>query len=208
MAGVDGGGLSDAGRGQAVIRAGVARWVAHPVTGTACRLVLGGLFLYTGAVKLGHPAELARLINGYRILHPELANLAGIALPWVELLSGALLVLGIVPASAAMVAAGLLVVFMGAGFLALVRGLSIACGCFFPFLGGDRLSWALFPRDGALLVLALQVMWCGGETASTQRRGGRKGAQRTAALGLGTEVPRQRPETAASGGEKAEREQG
>ncbi len=53
---------------------------------------------------------------------------------------------------------GLLVTFMGAGFLALVRGLNISCGCFFPFMGGEHLNWSLFLRDGLLLLLALQVL--------------------------------------------------
>jgi len=142
-----------------VTRARLEAWLSHPAVGAACRLLLGGLFIYTGATKLTHPAEVARFVNGYRILHPELANFAGIALPWVEVVAGGLLALGIAPQSAALVLGGLLVTFMGAGFLALVRGLDIACGCFFPFLGGDRLNWMLLPRDGVLLLLALQVMW-------------------------------------------------
>jgi putative oxidoreductase len=135
-----------------------ARLLRHPVTGAVCRLVLGGIFIYTAVPKLLHPDEFARLINGYRVLHPDLVNLAGITMPWVELIAGALLVLGIVPQSAALVLGVLLVGFMGAGFAALARGLEISCGCFFPFMGGDRLGWDLFPRDLALLLLAVQVM--------------------------------------------------
>jgi putative oxidoreductase len=140
------------------VTSAAGRWLSHPAVGAACRLALGGVFMYAAFGKLTHPAEMARLINGYRLLHPDLANLAGIVLPWVELVAGALLALGVVPQSAALVLAGLLALFMGAGFLALVRGLEISCGCFFPFLGGERLSWTLFPRDGVLLLLALQVL--------------------------------------------------
>jgi len=148
----------------------LGEWLSHPVTGAACRLLLGSIFLAAAIPKLLHPAEFARLINGYRVLHPDLVNLAGITLPWVELAAGAFLLVGVLPQSAAMLAAGLLVAFLGGGFLALVRGLRIECGCFFPFLGGGRLGWDLFPRDLALLLLALQVMaW---PSSFVARRGG------------------------------------
>jgi len=107
-----------------------------------------------------HPAEFARLVYGYRILDPSLVNLVGITLPWAELIAGAFLVIGIIPQSSAAVIAGLLGVFIVGGFLALARGLSIQCGCFFPFMGEHKLTWALLVRDAILLVVALQpVMW-------------------------------------------------
>ncbi len=145
----------DEGRG-AVNRA--LRLLRHPVTGAVCRLALGTLFIYTAFPKLLHPGEFARLVNGYRVLHPDLVNLAGITIPWVELVAGALLVLGVVPQSAALTLGTLLAGFMVAGFLALARGLEISCGCFFPFMGNGRLGWDLFPRDLALLLLAVQIM--------------------------------------------------
>jgi len=129
-----------------------------PLTGAICRLLLGGIFLYAACPKLLHPAEFALLVNGYRLLHPDLVNLAGITLPWVELIAGALLVLGVLPQSAALVAGGLLVAFIGGGFLALMRGLQIECGCFFPFMGGSKLNWVLFPRDLGMLLLAARVI--------------------------------------------------
>ncbi len=55
--------------------------LSHPITGAVCRLLLGGIFLYTAVPKLTHPAEFARLVYGYRILDPSLVNLAGITLP-------------------------------------------------------------------------------------------------------------------------------
>lgn len=135
-----------------------ARLLRHPLTGAVCRLLLGGIFIYTAVPKLLDPGGFARFVNGYRVLHPDLVNLAGITIPWVELIAGALLVLGFVPQSAALVLGVLLVGFMGAGFAALARGLKISCGCFFPFMGSDHLGWDLFPRDLALLLLAAQVM--------------------------------------------------
>jgi len=140
------------------VRPRLAHWLSRPATGAACRLLLGGVFVYTAVSKLTNPAEIAPLINGYRLLHPDLVNLAAITLPWVEFVAGALLIFGIAPQSAALVVAGLLGLFMGAAFLAVVRGLEIECGCFFPFMGSERLDAAFFVRDAVLLAMALQAL--------------------------------------------------
>ncbi len=140
-------------------RRSLAGRLGHPVVGAACRLLIGGVFIYTSVPKLLRPDEFARLVAGYRILHPDLVNLVGITLPWVELVAGASLVIGILPQSSALVIAGLMALFMGAGLLALARGLEISCGCFFP-IGGDKLTWVTLLRDAVLLVFALQaVVW-------------------------------------------------
>jgi uncharacterized membrane protein YphA (DoxX/SURF4 family) len=134
-----------------------ATWLGHPATGAICRILIGGLFIYTSLPKLLRPDEFARLVAGYRILHPDMVNLVGIALPWVELMAGAFLLIGILPQSSAALIAGMLAVFMAAGVLALARGLEISCGCFLP-IGGERLTWATLLRDAALLALALQTL--------------------------------------------------
>ena len=102
--------------------------------------------------------EFARLVNGYRLLHPDLVNLAGITLPWIELVAGTFLVIGLLPRSSALVIAGLLALFMGAGLLGLVRGLDIDCGCFFPFMLEHKLGWDLLLRDAILLLFPLQIL--------------------------------------------------
>jgi len=156
------------------VRPRLAHWLSRPATGATCRLLLGGVFVYTAVSKLTNPAEIAPLINGYRLLHPDLVNLAAITLPWVEFVAGALLILGIAPQSAALVVAGLLGLFIGAAFLALVRGLEISCGCFLPFVGSERLTWVLLPRDGVLLLLAMQVLVWPSSFLSDSRRGERR----------------------------------
>ena len=138
---------------------GGAAWLGHPVVGAACRLLIGGVFIYTSLPKLLRPDEFAHLVSGYRILHPDMVNLVGITLPWIELMAGAFLVIGVLPQSSAALIAGMLALFIGAGALALARGLEIDCGCFFP-IGGDRLTWGTLIRDGLLLALALQpLVW-------------------------------------------------
>jgi putative oxidoreductase len=132
--------------------------LGHPALGACCRILIGGIFIYTAWPKLLRPDEFARLVYGYRILHPDLVNLAGITLPWIELVAGLFLVIGIIPRSSALVLAGLLGLFIVAGFLALARGLEISCGCFFPFMGDHKLDLSLLARDAILILIALQVV--------------------------------------------------
>ena len=147
--------------GPGAVSAGPAKGpLGHPVVGAICRLLIGGIFIYTSFPKLLRPDEFARLVYGYQILHPDLINLVGVTLPWVELIAGALLVIGIVPQSSAALIAGLLALFIAAGSLALARGLEISCGCFFPFMTDDRLTWVTLVRDLVMLLFALQaVVW-------------------------------------------------
>jgi len=144
--------------------------LGHPALGACCRILIGGIFIYTAWPKLLRPDEFARLVYGYRMLHPDLVNLAGITLPWIELVAGLFLVIGILPRSSALVLAGLLGLFIVAGFLALVRGLDISCGCFFPFMGDHKLDWSLLVRDAILILFALQVVvWPSGFVPSRNR---------------------------------------
>jgi len=132
--------------------------LVHPALGGICRLLIGGIFIYTAIPKLLRPDDFARLIAGYRLLDPDLVNLAGITMPWIELIAGAFLIIGIIPRSAALVTAGLLGAFMLAGALALLRGLHLSCGCFFPLMGDHTLGWDLLLRDALLLLLTLQIL--------------------------------------------------
>jgi len=126
--------------------------------GAVARLLIGGIFIYASLPKLLRPDEFARLVYGYRILHPDLVNLAGITLPWIELIAGLFLVIGLLPRASALVLGGMLCVFLAAGALAMVRGLEIGCGCFFPFMLDEEIGWGLLVRDGILLLLPLQVL--------------------------------------------------
>ncbi|MFB3879657.1 MAG: MauE/DoxX family redox-associated membrane protein [Armatimonadota bacterium] len=132
--------------------------LGHPALGGLCRLLIGGIFIYTALPKVLRPDDFARLVSGYRLLDPGLVALAGVTMPWIELIAGAFLVIGIIPRSSALVAAGLLIAFMVAGALALLRGLHISCGCFFPLFGNHTLGWDLLIRDGVLLLITLQPL--------------------------------------------------
>ena len=58
------------------------------------RIILGVLFIFAGATKIGNPAAFADDINNYRMLPYILVSLMAVVLPWIEIIAGLLLVFG------------------------------------------------------------------------------------------------------------------
>ena len=96
------------------------------------RVLLGGVLLAAGALKVGHPAELAASIASFRLLPPAVVGPLALALPYVELLLGAYLVAGLFTRATATFAALQFVCYAGAIASALLRHIPANCGCFGP----------------------------------------------------------------------------
>lgn len=128
----------------------------------AARLILGGVFLYAGFVKISEPTGFAGSIAAYRLL-PYFGNyLAAAVLPWLEALCGLLLIAGYRTRAAASLVLLLTLVFMAALVSTLVRGLDIDCGCF-SHGGGKTSARVAMGRDAILLVMALVVLGGSGQ---------------------------------------------
>lgn len=94
------------------------------------RVIVGGVFIYAGLLKAIDPAQFAKDVDNYRIL-PFVASAAVASyLPWLEIIAGAALILGICRAGATLLLGGMLLIFFGALSSAWARGLDIGCGCF------------------------------------------------------------------------------
>lgn len=122
----------------------------------AARLVLGGVFLAAGGLKIGHFDVFAAEIAGFQLLwHPLIAPLA-LLLPFVEVLVGVYLVLGLFTRFAAWVAALEMALFAAAIASAVMRGITTSCGCFGP---NDHsvTSWPEVGRDAGLALLGIAI---------------------------------------------------
>lgn len=100
------------------------------VVGLVARLVLGGALLLAGGLKIGKPTGSARAVQAYDVMPFEMAKWVGYALPYIEVILGALLVLGLFTRVSAALGAALMVVFVIGIAQAWARGLTIDCGCF------------------------------------------------------------------------------
>lgn len=128
------------------------------------RLGMAGVFIAAAVPKIQAPDLFAISILNYQMLPPWGINAMAIVLPWLELVIGLCLGLGLWRRASALVMAGLMVVFMIAYASARLRGLDIACGCF--EVGEESApasaAWVIL-RDTALLLVALVlVRWDGG----------------------------------------------
>jgi len=124
----------------------------------AARVVLGGLLLATGVLKLGHPVELAAAIAGFRLLPEPLVGPLALALPYFEMLLGAYLVAGLFVRAAACIAAAQFSLYAAAIASAVLRHIPADCGCFGP---NDKAvaDWPHVVFDLALAAAALFIAW-------------------------------------------------
>lgn len=124
------------------------------------RIFLGGLFIFTGAVKLQDIKLLSvNAVYEYGILPIEPVNLAaafGYALPFLELFVGIALLLGVLTKLASL-GGGLLGLSFSIGeAIVLLQGRNIDCGCF----GGviDTLVAQTFYLSLAIVILAILIL--------------------------------------------------
>lgn len=126
---------------------------------TAARVILGAVFIYAGAIKIIDPAGFALAVYNYHILPGRLVNITAIMLPWVEVIAGLSLVLGLWTPGGALIISGLLLTFTITMGFNLSRGLDVSCGCFSSSPSGNIITWWYLLRDSSLLALSLLVLF-------------------------------------------------
>ncbi|KQS60139.1 DoxX family protein [Geodermatophilus sp. Leaf369] len=132
----------------------------RPWLALAARLLLGGVFVVAGLLKLPDPAAAVRAVRAYRLLPEVLVGPVAFGLPVVEVAVGLALLAGVFVRTAAVASALLLAVFLVGVGSAWARGLQIDCGC---FGGGGQVQTgqtaypAEVARDTALLLVALAL---------------------------------------------------
>jgi uncharacterized membrane protein YphA (DoxX/SURF4 family) len=135
---------------------------AAPWVSTAARVVLGGVFLVAGGLKVIDPQSSVAAVRAYRLLPTSVATIVGWGQPFAEIALGLLLLAGVATRVVAAAVVVLLVVFIAGVASAAIRGLSIDCGCFGG--GGDvapgQTAYGIeIVRDVGLLLLALWLVW-------------------------------------------------
>ena len=130
-------------------------------TVTLARLGLGGVWIVAGVSKVIDLDVSVRAVRAYRLLPETAAQIIGAGLPPMEILLGALLVVGASVRASAAVSAVLMSAFVVGIASAWSRGLRIDCGCFGSggdLAAGEDPGYGLeLTRDGGLLLLSLLV---------------------------------------------------
>lgn len=119
------------------------------------RTLVGGVFLLAGLAKLkARPSQFLNAILGYDLLPKPMAIVLARGLPWLEVIAGGALVVGLWSRFTALLATGLLLVFSSAVAISLLRGKDQACGCFHSL---TPVQWQLVYRNVGLMGLLLPV---------------------------------------------------
>ena len=103
---------------------------AQPWLGLLSRLILGGVLLIAGYLKVGATDKSQMAVRAYELLPISIANLFGLVLPFFEVAIGLLLILGAGTRIAAALGGFTMFIFIIAISQAWIRGISLDCGCF------------------------------------------------------------------------------
>lgn len=94
------------------------------------RLLLGGVFITSSMAKLPLQSRFVDVVQSYQLLPDILAAAYGFALPWIELVIGGYLILGIFVKPSAIVTILMSITFLIANISSIIRGDSYCPNCF------------------------------------------------------------------------------
>ena len=130
------------------------------------RIALGVIFIISGAGKLPELAAFVDQVEEANVLPHVLARAYGTALPYVEIVIGALLILGLLSRFAAGIGGLAALSFIIGNSFRLHRGLYGECGCFGSIASLQFSTWEALIIDCVLLVMAIQILVHKGEFLS------------------------------------------
>jgi uncharacterized membrane protein YphA (DoxX/SURF4 family) len=121
------------------------------------RILLGIIFIYASWDKILHPGDFAKIVENYRVLPRALVNIPAVFIPWVELLCGISLILGVFVGGSSLILSFLLVFFIFLLISAILRGIDTACGCFSTSPEASKVGIKRVIEDIVLLAFSLYV---------------------------------------------------
>jgi uncharacterized membrane protein YphA (DoxX/SURF4 family) len=127
---------------------------SHPIVVRLCRIAIGLIFIAAALGKLGDLRAFALQVHNYRLAPIWSQNLLAMTLPWIEILAGVALVVGVRARAGAVIVLALMVIFTFAVGAAWARGLDFECGCFGK-ASAARIGATKFFENIGLIVLAL-----------------------------------------------------
>jgi uncharacterized membrane protein YphA (DoxX/SURF4 family) len=94
------------------------------------RLLVGGVFLWAGILKIIDPLGFIQSIENYHVFPRSFSFFTGLTLPWLEVFCGSLLIVGVWKRATSLFLSLLLFSFLVLIILTIFRGINIDCGCF------------------------------------------------------------------------------
>ena len=116
-------------------------------------VIVAGIFIYAGVLKVLDPVQFANDIDNYKILPWPISAALAFYLPWLEIFCGFALIVRLFYRGALSILTVLILVFTLATTAAKIRGLDITCGCF----GHASQNWS-FPSHLATNLAILSAL--------------------------------------------------
>jgi uncharacterized membrane protein YphA (DoxX/SURF4 family) len=136
-------------------------WTKRIVTSEYLALVLrflvGGMFIWASMTKIKYPPQFAQNVANYGMVPYWFLDFSATVLPWVELLTGLFLIIGLRARAAAMILGGLLVMFTVMVIINIFKGETFSCGCYDTV--GERIGWLKVLKNTGWLLLTIQVFF-------------------------------------------------
>ena len=139
------------------------RWIV-----VAFQVALGVIFVWASYHKIVDPPKFAKDIYNYKVTPGGLVNMVAIYLPWLELVAGILLIVGVLDRGATLLVGGMLIVFIAALGFNYLRGHPIDCACFVAAGTKEKTTDEMLSemvvrivQDVGMLLMVGYVLWCG-----------------------------------------------
>lgn len=122
------------------------------------RVVIGAYVVFAAVPKITDPLAFATSISHYELLPSVMVHGFALIVPWLEVLLGAALILGLRLRISALMTGGLILMFTAAVAWAVMHHLTIDCGCF-GAQGGEEVSWAKVMKNLGMVAGCGLIAW-------------------------------------------------
>lgn len=123
----------------------------------AARLIVGIVFLFFAIGKIAEPEGFAKSIANYGIMPNFTINFMALTLPWIELICGVFLIVGIRLKSSSLICGFLMLIFIFAVSIAMIEGLNIDCGC--STEAAIKVGWPKILENTGLLIACIYIFF-------------------------------------------------
>ena len=117
-------------------------------------MILAFVFIYAGIIQIVDADSFSQSVYIYKLLPDVTVNIIAVVLPWIELCTGLLLLFGISVKENSFLLTGMLMIFIFAIAISLLRGLNIECGCF-GTVNGAKVGISKIIENIGLVIIGL-----------------------------------------------------
>jgi uncharacterized membrane protein YphA (DoxX/SURF4 family) len=139
-------------------RKSLEKFFTNEILILSVRIFLGAVFVLSSIDKISDPSAFASSILNYKIVGPDTAMLVSSILPYLELICGLCLIIGLYTRAGALLITSMLIVFTILIISALARGLDISCGCFSQDPDAGKIGFKKISENLGMIILGVYLL--------------------------------------------------